>query len=150
MEWLNYHHLYYFWTVVRAGSISKAGQQLRVSSPAISSQLRSLEESLGEDLFVRTGRSLELSEVGNVVFRYADEIFGLGRELVNAVKERPTGRPLRLVVGVVDVLPKMIARWLIEPAFRLREPLRIVCREGNSDQLLAQLAIHELDVVLSD
>jgi len=122
MEWLNYHHLYYFWTVVRAGSISKAGQQLRVSSPAISSQLRSLEANLGEDLFVRTGRSLKLSEVGNVVFRYADEIFGLGRELLNAVKERPTGRPLRLRVGVVDVLPKMIARWLIEPDARNLAP----------------------------
>jgi LysR family transcriptional activator of nhaA len=150
MQWLNYHHLYYFWTVVRAGSISKAGQQLRVSSPAISSQLRSLEESLGEDLFVRTGRSLTLSEVGNVVFRYADEIFGLGRELLRAVKERPTGRPLRLLVGVVDVLPKMIAHWLIEPALRLEESVRIVCKEGDADRLVSQLAIHELDVVLSD
>src|SRR5262249_24132585 len=128
MEWLNYHHLYYFWTVVRAGSISKAGQQLRVSSPAISSQLRRLEESLGEDLFVRTGRRLKLSEVGNVVYRYADEIFGLGRELLNAVKERPTGRPLRLLVRVVDVLPKMIAHWLIEPALRLEKSVRIVCK----------------------
>jgi LysR family transcriptional regulator, transcriptional activator of nhaA len=115
MEWPNYHHLYYFWMVVRAGSIIKAAQQLRVSSPAISSQLRSLEESLGEDLFVRTGRSLKLSEVGNVVFSYADEIFSFGREMVNALKERPTGRPLRLMVGVVDVLPKMNAHWLIEP-----------------------------------
>jgi LysR family transcriptional regulator, transcriptional activator of nhaA len=150
VEWLNYHHLYYFWTVVRAGSISKAGQQLRVSSPAISSQLRHLEESLGEDLFVRTGRSLKLSEVGNVVFSYADEIFGLGRELVNAVKERPAGRPLRLMVGVVDVLPKMIAHWLIEPALRLQESVRIVCKEGDADRLVAQLAMHELDVVLSD
>lgn len=150
MEWLNYHHLYYFWTVVRAGSISKAGQQLHISSPAISSQLRSLEKSLGEDLFLRTGRSLTLSEVGNVVFRYADEIFGLGRELVNAVKERPTGRPLRLVVGVVDVLPKMIAHWLIEPALRLQESVRIVCKEGDADRLVAQLVMHELDVVLSD
>jgi LysR family transcriptional regulator, transcriptional activator of nhaA len=150
MEWLNYHHLYYFWMVVRAGSISKAGQQLRVSSPAISSQLRSLQESLGEDLFVRTGRSLKPSEVGNVVFSYADEIFGLGRELVNAVKQRPAGRALRLMVGVVDVLPKMIAHWLIEPALRLQESVRIVCREGDADRLVAQLAMHELDVVLSD
>jgi len=139
MEWLNYHHLHYFWTVVRTGSISKAGQQLCVSSPAISSQLRSLEENLGEDLFVRTGRGLKLSEVGNVVFRYSDE-----------QTERPAGRPLRLLVGVVDVLPKMIAHWLIEPALRLEESVRIVCKEGDADRLVAQLAMHELDVVLSD
>jgi len=150
MEWLNYHHLYYFWTVARAGSISKAAQHLRVSSPAISSQLRSLEESLGEELFLRSGRSMTMSEMGRVVFSYADEIFGLGRELMNTVKERPTGRPPRLLVGVVDVLPKMIAHWLIEPALGLQESVRIVCREGDADKLVTQLAMHELDVVLSD
>ena len=150
MEWLNYHHLYYFWTVARAGSISKAAQHLCVSSPAISSQLHSLEESLGEELFIRSGRTLTMSEMGRVVFSYADEIFGLGRELMNTVKERPTGRPPRLLVGVVDVLPKMIAHWLIEPALRLQESVRIVCREGDADKLVTQLVMHELDVVLSD
>jgi LysR family transcriptional activator of nhaA len=150
MEWLNYHHLRYLYAVGRTGSISKASRELHVSSPAISSQLRDLEEHLGEKLFARSGRNLVLTEIGRIVFSYAEEIFSLGQELMSTIKERPTGRPLRLVIGVVDVLPKMIAQWLIDPAFRLREPLRIVCREGNSDQLLAQLAIHELDVVLSD
>jgi LysR family transcriptional activator of nhaA len=150
MEWLNYHHLRYLYAVGRSGSISKASRELHVSSPAISSQLRDLEEHLGEKLFARAGRNLVLTEIGRIVFSYAEEIFSLGQELMSTIKERPTGRPLRLVIGVVDVLPKMIAQWLIDPAFRLREPVRIVCREGNSDQLLGQLAIHELDVVLSD
>lgn len=150
MEWLNYHHLHYFWTVASSGSISKASAELHVSSSAISTQLRSLEESLGEKLFVRSGRNLILTEVGRVVFSYSGEIFALGRELTQTVKNRPTGRPLRLLVGVVDVLPKMIAQWLIAPALKLREPVRIVCREGNSEQLTAHLAEHELDVVLSD
>lgn len=150
MEWLNYHHLYYFCTVVHSGSISKASRELRVSPPAISMQLRNLEDSLGEKLFVRSGRTLELTEMGRLVSGYGDEIFALGRELMNTVKDRPTGRPLRLTIGVVDVLPKMIAQWLIGPALHLREPVRVVCREGSSDQLVSQLVLHELDVVLSD
>src|SRR6201997_5475727 len=150
MEWLNYHHLQYFFVVVRTGSIRKASEELRVSSPAISTQLRSLEEHFGERLLSRSGRNLILTEMGRVVFGYAEEIFALGQELTNTVKDRPTGRPLRLVVGVVDVVPKMIAHWLIEPAFQLHNPVRIVCREGSPDQLVAQLAIHQLDVVLSD
>jgi LysR family transcriptional regulator, transcriptional activator of nhaA len=150
MDWLNYHHLQYFFTVVRTGSIRKASEELRVSSPAISAQLHSLEEHFGEKLLARSGRSLVLTEIGRVVFSYAEEIFTLGQELMNTVKDRPTGRPLRLVVGVVDVVPKMIAHWLIEPAFQLNNPVRIVCREGSPDQLVSQLAIHHLDVVLSD
>lgn len=150
MEWLNYHHLRYFFTVARKGSIRKASEELRVSPPAISVQLHSLEEHFGEKLLVRSGRNLVLTEMGRVVFSYAEEIFALGQELMKTVKDRPTGRPLRLVVGVVDVVPKMIAQWLIEPAFRLRQPVQIICREGNADQLLSQLAIHQLDVVLSD
>jgi LysR family transcriptional activator of nhaA len=150
MEWLNYHHLYYFWTVARTGSIRQAGRELRVSSPAISMQLSQLEASLDEQLFNKSGRGLELTEVGRVVFHYAQDIFSLGREMMDTVKGRPTGRPYRLVIGIVDVLPKMIAQWLIEPALQLREEVRIDCREGTADQLVTQLATHELDVVLSD
>jgi LysR family transcriptional regulator, transcriptional activator of nhaA len=150
MEWLNYHHLLYFWTVVRAGSIQKAGAELRVSAPAISTQLKVLEEQLGEKLLTRTGRRLVLTETGRVVFSYAEDIFRLGRELLDVVKNRPVGRPLRLEVGIVDVVPKVIAQILLQPALRLREPVRIVCREASSDELLGRLATHELDVVLSD
>lgn len=150
MEWMNYHHLLYFWTVVREGSISKASEKLRISSPAISAQLRSLEENFGEKLLRRSGRNLVMTEMGRTVFSYAEDIFALGRELIDTVRNRPTGRPMRVDIGVVDVLPKLIAQWLIEPALHLRERVRVVCREATSDQLIARLATLELDVVLSD
>lgn len=150
MEWLNYHHLLYFWMAAREGSITAASQQLRLSQPTVSNQIRALEESLGEDLFRRTGRRLELTEMGQVVFRYAEEIFGLGRELLDTVRGRPTGRPVRFVVGVADVVPKMVARRLLEPALGLEQVVHMVCREGKPDRLLADLAVHELDLVLVD
>ena len=150
MEWLNYHHLFYFWKVVRAGSIARACVELRLAPPTISAQLRNLEEQMGEKLLTRSGRSLVPTEMGRMVFRYAEDIFGLGQEMVDAVKQRPTGRPLRLVIGVDDVLPKEIAHRLIEPALHLREKVRILCREASLERLVAALAVHELDVVLSD
>jgi len=150
MEWLNYHHLLYFWTVVRAGSIHKASEQLRVSPPAISAQLKLLEDQLGEKLLSRSGRRLVLTETGRTVFSYAEDIFTLGREMMDVVKNRPIGRPLRLDVGVVDVMPKVVVQTLLEPALHLQERVRIVCREATSDLLLGRLATHELDVVLSD
>lgn len=150
MEWLNYHHLLYFWTVARAGSVSAAAVELRLAQPTISGQLRLLEDHLGEKLFHRNGRRLTLTETGRVVLRYADEIFGLGRELMDTLKGRPTGRPVRLVVGVADALPKLIAYRLLQPALQLPEPIRIVCREDRADRLLAELAVHALDLVLAD
>ena len=113
MEWLNYHPLFYFWKVVRTGSITRACEELRLAPPTISAQLRSLEEQMGEKLLMRSGRSLVPTEMGRLVFRYAEDIFGLGQELMDAVKQRPTGRPLRVVIGVDDVLPKEIALSLI-------------------------------------
>jgi LysR family transcriptional activator of nhaA len=150
MEWLNYHHLFYFWKVVRTGSITRACEELRLAPPTISAQLRSLEGQMGEKLLTRSGRSLVPTEMGRVVFRYAEDIFGLGQELMDAVKQRPTGRPLRLAIGVDDVLPKEIAHALIEPAMHLPEGIRLLCREASLERLVADLALHELDVVLSD
>jgi LysR family transcriptional regulator, transcriptional activator of nhaA len=150
MEWFNYHHLFYFWNVVRCGGVNTAARQLRISPPAISAQLGELQSDLGEPLFTRSGRKLVLTDMGRTVFDYADEIFTLGRELMDTVKNRPTGRPIRVDIGVVDVLPKMIAHWLIRPALQLRESIRIVCREATADQLIARLATLELDVILSD
>jgi LysR family transcriptional activator of nhaA len=150
MEWLNYHHLFYFWKVVGAGSITRACEELRLAPPTVSAQLRSLEDQMGEKLLVRSGRSLVPTEMGRVVFRYAEDIFGLGLELMDAVKQRPTGKPLRLAIGVDDVLPKEIAHALIEPALRLPEKVRLLCREAGLERLVAELALHELDVVLSD
>lgn len=150
MEWLNYHHLLYFWMVARKGSIVKASEELLLAPPTISAQVSKLEENLGEKLFKRTGRRLVLTDVGQVVFGYAEEIFSLGRELTDTLKGRPTGRPVQLLVGVADVLPKAIVYRLIEPAFHLPTPVQIVCREDPPDRMLALLAVQQLDLVLSD
>ena len=119
MEWLNYHHLLYFWVVAKQGSIVRASEELRLAHPTISGQIHRLEEVLGEKLFTRRGRNLVLTESGRVAFRYADEIFSLGREFVDTLKGRASGKPLRLVVGVADVLPPSLVRRFLEPAFRL-------------------------------
>ena len=150
MEWLNYHHLLYFWAVAREGSIVRASAYLRLAQPTISKQLSVLEEAFGEKLFTRVGRNLVLTDFGRLVYRYADEIFTLGRELSDTVRGRPAGRPLRLMVGVTDVLPKLIAYHLLEPALHLAEPVQLVCREGKLEALLTDLVSYTLDVVLSD
>lgn len=150
MEWLNYHHLLYFWVVAREGSIVKATEVLNLTQPTISAQIQSLEESLGEKLFDRVGRRLVLTEAGRTTYRYAEEIFGLGRELRDTLRGRPTGRPARFRVGVADVVPKLIAYRILRPAFELAEPLEIVLREDHPQNLLAQLAVHELDLVIAD
>ena len=150
MEWLNYHHLLYFWTVAREGGISKAAAKLRLSQPTISAQIRLLEDSLGERLFQRQGRGLVMTDVGRVVYRYADEIFGIGRELLETLRGRPPGRPLQLAIGIVNAVPKLIAYRLLRPAVESTEPVHVVCREDNAEQLTAQLATHALDVVIAD
>jgi LysR family transcriptional activator of nhaA len=150
MEWLNYHHLLYFWLAAKTGSVTQASNELHLSQSTVSAQIRALEQALDEKLFRRHGRRLVPTEVGRLVFQYADEIFALGRELVDTVKDRPTGRPLRLNVGVADVLPKLVAHRLVAPALALDLPVRLVCTEGKPPQLLAELAQHRLDVVLSD
>jgi LysR family transcriptional regulator, transcriptional activator of nhaA len=150
MEWLNYHHLLYFWTVARTGSVARASEELRLSPPAISNQIHKLEDALGEKLLKRSGRRLILTEMGRIAMRYADEIFSLGLEFTDRMKNLPIGRPIRFGVGVADVLPKPIAFRLLEPAFKMKVPIRIVCREDSPDQLMADLAVHNLDVVLAD
>ena len=150
MDWLNYNHLFYFWLVAREGSIARACEEVQLTQPTISTQIRALERALGEKLFTRVGRGLQLTDAGRTAFRYADEIFSLGRELRDTLKDRPTGRPLRLTVGASDVLPKLIVYRLLEPVFRLLDPIQIVCREGKSEFLFAELAMHNLDLVLTD
>jgi LysR family transcriptional activator of nhaA len=150
MEWLNYHHLLYFWTVAREGGLAAASARLRLAPPTLSGQIRALEEALGEKLFARSGRRLVPTEMGQIVLGYADEIFSLGRELLDTVKGRPTGRPARLAVGVADVLPKLIVRQLLEPTLHLSVPVRLVCHEDKPERLLADLSRHALDVILAD
>ena len=150
MEWLNYHHLLYFWTVAHEGGVARAAAKLRLAHPTVSGQIHALEDALGEKLFEREGRKLALTEMWRVVYGYADEIFGLGRELLDVVKRRPVGRPLQLVVGISDAVPKLVAKRLLDPARALPDPVRLVCREDKADRLVAELAAGGLDVVLSD
>lgn len=150
MEWLNYHHLLYFWTVAREGSLRAASEKLNVSQPSISAQLTDLEESLGERLFRRDGRSKSLTDVGQLVFGYADEIFALGREMTHAVRGRGGERVLRLQVGVADSFPKLLANQILQPVFKMKTTVHVICREGKLEDLLAQLITHRLDVVLAD
>ena len=150
MEWLNYHHLLYFWVVAREGSIAAATRKLNLTQPTISAQLRLLEESLGEKLFEKSGRSLALTEAGRVALRYADEIFALGRELRDTLRDRPTGKPVRVTVGIADVVPKLVAYRVLRPAFEAAPDVEMVCREASSETLLTLLGQHEVDLVLTD
>lgn len=150
MDWLNYHHLLYFWTVAREGSIARACDSLHLSQPTISAQIRALEKALKVKLFERRGRGLAMTETGRLVYRYADEIFGVGRELQDTLKGRKVGLPLRLAVGIVDAMPKRVAYHLLEPALRLAEPVRLSCSEGKPEALLGELALQNLELVLSD
>jgi LysR family transcriptional activator of nhaA len=150
MEWLNYQHLFYFWTAAREGSIARACGVLHLAQPTISGQIHTLERSLGAKLFQRVGRNLALTDVGRTVYRFADEIFALGKEMRDTLKGRPSGRPLRFQVGVASALPKLIIHRLLEPALHLQEPVHLVCHDGRPEDLLAQLALHQLDLVLLD
>ncbi len=150
MNWLNYHHLLYFWTAAREGSIAAACRRLHLTQPTVSGQIKALERALKARLFERRGRSIALTETGRLVYRYADEIFALGRELEDAVAGRATGGGLRVTVGVADTLSKLIVHRLLEPALHLPEDAQISCVDGDPDRLLTQLTLHELDLVISD
>jgi LysR family transcriptional activator of nhaA len=147
---LNYHHLLYFWTVAREGGISRAAEKLRLSQPAVSAQVKALEAALGERLFQRQGRTLVLTDVGRMVDRYATEIFTTANEMLETLKGRPSGGALRLAVGVANAVPKLVVYRLLLPAIEGAAPAQITCSEGDPEQLLAQLATHALDVVISD
>jgi len=147
---LNYKHLLYFWTVARVGSIAQACRELHVTQPAISAQLQKLEQQLGEPLFARRGRGLVLTEAGRTAFQYADEIFSLGRELTETLRGRPTGKPMRLTVGVTDAFPKLLAYRILSPALRMERPVHLVLQDDRPERLFAELSIHELDLVLAD
>jgi LysR family transcriptional activator of nhaA len=150
MDWLNYHHLRYFWTVAKEGSLRAAADKLRVSQPSICAQINSLEAALGHELFRKEGRSLALTETGHMVMGYAEEIFSLGQELTSAIKQTPTLRVWKLNVGMSDAFPKSLAHKVLGPLLAQKPPVVVTCREGKNDELLAQLAVHRLDIVLMD
>lgn len=150
MDWLNYHHLLYFWTVVQEQSVSAAARKLRLRQPTVSAQIRALEQTLGRKLFAKQGRNLRLTEHGVIVARYAEQIFRTGRELVDVLNDRLPNLSVRLLIGVADAVPKHIAQKLIAPVFDLPEPHSVLCEEDTPERLLARLAVHELDLVISD
>lgn len=150
MRHLNYSHLQYFWVVAREGSIVKASEVLHLTPQTISGQLKLLDESVGQALFNRAGRRLVLSEMGRIVFDYADDIFSIGAELSNVVRGQKTGGPTLLSIGVVSSMPKLIAERIIAPSMLGDSALRVRCHEASLEQLLSELAIHKLDLVLSD
>ena len=150
VDWLNYHHLRYFAAVVREGSIARASRVLHVSQPSISTQLRLLERSLGEKLLTKRGRTLAPTDLGRLVYGYAEQIFGLGREMLDAVADRPTGRPLRAQIGVADSVPRTLATRLLVPLLQGGDALRLAVRHDRAERLVAELGAHELDLVLAD
>jgi LysR family transcriptional activator of nhaA len=151
MKWMNYNHLYYFWVVGREGGVVRASEELMVSQPTISNQLKELEAALGQRLFARAGRGRTLTEAGRIVFNYANQMFSLGQELLNSLEHRQAGpAALRLAVGILDVIPKLVVRQFLSPALKLAQPVRLICREDKSDRLLADLAARRTDMVLSD
>jgi len=150
MKDLNYHHLLYFWEVARQKSVSRAAKQMSVSQPTVSAQIKALEKALGDDIFIRTGRDLVLTELGQLVFEYANEIFTIGRELGEAVSTRRSHRPIRLRIGVTDSMPKTLAELLIRPAVDLGQRFRMTVHSGPNEKLVEELAAHELDVLLTN
>ena len=150
MQRINYQHLFYFWHVVTEGSITAACEKLHLAQPTISGQLTVFEQAIGEKLFYKQGRKLQLTDTGRIVFHYAEEIFALGRELGNTLKGLPTGRALRLTIGIADALPKLVIYRLMQPVFRLPEAVQIFCYEDKVERLLNDIALQSIDLVLSD
>lgn len=147
---INYKHLHYFWMVAKKGGVARASEHLHLTPQTISGQLGLLEDHLGEALFRKAGRNLELTDTGRLVLSYADEIFALGGELEDAVRNQPAERPTVFKVGIADVVPKSIAYQLLAPALALPDPVRLLCKENSLEALLAELALHQIDIVLAD
>lgn len=150
LDWINFHHLLYFRAVAREGGVVKAARRLHVSPPTVSAQLKQLESQLGAPLFLRTGRSLVLTDLGHTVLRYADGVFDLGEELKAAVRLGEDPQPTRFTVGLSMAVPKLIAHQLLKPALELETPIELVCIEGDPDALIAKLATYAIDLVLTD
>lgn len=147
---INYKHLYYFWTVAHEGSIAKASEKLHITPQTISGQLTLLQEKIGSPLFEKIGRGLSITETGKLVLSYADEIFSLGKELSKVLRGSPNVGAADFIVSAASALPKTIVYKIIEPALRLPHQISLTCKEGPVQNILADLAVHETDLVLSD
>lgn len=150
MNNLNYKHLRYFWMVAKTGSIAKAAEQLYLTPQSISGQLSEFASVLGITLFRRAGRNLEITDAGRQVLSYADEIFSVGDELLDVVNKQKSEKSVPLRVGIADSISKFVAYKLLEPAFKLETPIRLICREGRLVPLLSELSVHRLDMIIAD
>ncbi|MBU4199476.1 MAG: transcriptional activator NhaR [Verrucomicrobia bacterium] len=150
MNRLNYHHLQYFWLVAKEHSLARASARLRLAPSTLSGQIHAFERVLGQQLFARVGRRLELTDVGRLVYRYADDIFTLGTEMQDAILDHPAGLPLRLQVGIADAVPKMVASVLLQPVLAIPERMILTCVEDTPERLLALLTTHEVDIIFAD
>lgn len=150
MRHINYNHLMYFWTVVKEGSVTTAAEKLNLTPQTISGQLKLLEEMVGESLLERSGRGLKITPTGRILEEYADEIFSLGAELTQRIKSKALSNNSILNIGIVNSIPKLISYRILEPLLQRDEPIRLSCFESDLEHLLGDLAIHKLDLVLSD
>ena len=150
MEWLNYHHLFYFWMVAKEGTVSAAAKKLHLARPTVTAQIRDLEAAVGKKLFIQKGRRLILSDFGEDVFTYADEIFAIGHELREFIQTGQKGHRNRFRVGITDVVPKWIVYELLRPALAMQPQQKLECHEGRFPNLLSDLGLHKLDLVISD
>lgn len=147
---MNLKHLQYFWMVANLGGISRAAEQLNLTPQTVSGQIRHLEEDFGVALFRPAGRGLELTEAGRLALSYAEEILHLGEEMKQALSTRQRSPTPVLRLGITDAVPKSFAYRLLAPVGKLPEPVRLVCREGSLDMLLAELALQRIDLVVAD
>lgn len=150
LDTLNYKHLHYFWIVAHAGSIAKASERLHITPQTISAQITTLEARLGVPLFERAGRGLTLTQTGKIALQYADEIFELGQELGDVLRGGPTLGPIEFVVSAASAVPKTIVYKIVEPALTLDSNINLICKEGPVESILADLAVHKVDIVISD
>lgn len=145
---LNYRHLHYFWVVTKEGGFARAAERLNMAVQTISAQVRELEKALGHQLLKPSGRGVALTEAGQAAFARAEEIFQLGQGIPDEVREAANGKVARLAVGLSDGLSKLAAHALLEPVLSTPN-LRLICHDGEFEQLLSELALHHLDLVLA-
>lgn len=149
MKWLNYNHLQYFWFVAKAGSIAQVAKDLNIAPPTISTQIATLEASLNQQLFERTGRKLVLTQAGKIVYEYADDMFNIGKEMIHAISQDQIDRRSKLTVGVTQSVPKLLVQSILSPIFRLKPTPQVIFKEGDFQHLLTDLANYKIDIILS-
>lgn len=149
LKWLNYHHLYYFYIIAKEGSIAKAAERLKLGQPSLSTQLKSLEESLGKPLFDRNKQRLSLTESGRVALKYAEQIFYLGSEMVEVLSDTLTNNKVHIQIGASDSVPKAVVMELVSKAYEFKN-CSVSVLEGSSRELLKELYNHRIDLVISN